>query len=117
MQNAKPMTDLIAGIVAQFATSEIMARLEAEDVPHARVLKRAEVLTNEQVVVNGTVTTFEDPRAGKMRLARNPARFDHEPLPVRRHAPSLGEHTDEVLRELGRTAEEIAKLRASAAVG
>lgn len=116
MQNAKAMTDLIGGVVAQMATAELTARLEAEDVPHARVLTREEVPANEQVVANGTLTTFEDPRAGKMRLARNPARFDGEPLPIRRHAPSLGEHTDEVLRELGRTSDEIAKLRAESAI-
>jgi crotonobetainyl-CoA:carnitine CoA-transferase CaiB-like acyl-CoA transferase len=117
MQNAKVMTDLISDVVAQFATAELTARLEAEDVPHARVLKREEVPGNEQVIANATLTTFEDPRAGKMRLARNPARFDGKQLPIRRHAPSLGEHTDEVLRELGRTSDEIAKLRADSAIG
>ncbi len=117
MQNAKPMTDLIAGIVARMATAEITARLEAEDVPHARVLTREQVLTNEQVVANGSITTFEDPRAGKIRQARSPAKFDREPLHIRRHAPSLGEHTDEVLRELGHSAEDIAKLRANNAIG
>jgi crotonobetainyl-CoA:carnitine CoA-transferase CaiB-like acyl-CoA transferase len=116
MRNAKVMTDMIAGIVEQMATAEITARLEAEDVPHARVLKREEVLTNEQVAANGSITTFDDPRAGKMRLARNPARFDREALPIRRPAPKLGEHTDEVLRELGREADDIAALRASGAV-
>jgi crotonobetainyl-CoA:carnitine CoA-transferase CaiB-like acyl-CoA transferase len=116
MQNAKVMTDIIAGIVAEMATAEITARLEAEDVPHARVLKREDVLTNEQVVANGSVTTFEDPRAGKMRLARSPATFDGAALPIRRHAPKLGEHTDEVLRDLGRTPDDIAKLRTGGAV-
>jgi formyl-CoA transferase len=52
-----------------------------------------------------------------MRLARNPAKFDGAPLPIRRHAPALGEHTDEVLRELGRSGDDIAKLRAQSAVG
>jgi len=117
MQNAKPMTDLIAGVVAEFATAELTARLEAEDVPHARVLTREQVLTNEQVVANASITTFEDPRAGKMRLARNPAKFDGAPLPIRRHAPTLGEHTDEVLREIGHSDEAIAGLRAMSAVG
>jgi crotonobetainyl-CoA:carnitine CoA-transferase CaiB-like acyl-CoA transferase len=80
------------------------------------VLKRDDVLTNEQVTANGSITTFEDPRAGKMRLALNPARFDHAPLPIRRHAPALGEHTDEVLRELGKSSDDIAKLRTANAV-
>jgi crotonobetainyl-CoA:carnitine CoA-transferase CaiB-like acyl-CoA transferase len=116
MQNAKVMTDLIADIVAEIATAELTARLEAEDVPHARVLRREEVLNDPQVAANESIATFEDPRGGRMRLARNPARFDRASLPFRRHAPALGEHTDEVLRELGRSAEQITKLRTDGAV-
>lgn len=117
MQNAKVMTDMISAIVEQFATAEITARLEAEDVPHARVLKREEVLTNEQVHVNGTIATLDDPRAGRMRLARSPAKFDGETLPFRRPAPGLGQHTDEILRELGKSDADITRLRAVAAIG
>lgn len=117
MQNAKPMTDLFAAVIEQMATAEITARLEAEDVPHARVLKREDVLANEQVAANGIVVAFDDPRAGRMRLARSPAVFDRKPEPIRRQAPKLGEHTDEVLRELGRSEADIAALRAKGAVG
>jgi crotonobetainyl-CoA:carnitine CoA-transferase CaiB-like acyl-CoA transferase len=117
MQNAKPMTDLFASVIEKMATTEIMARLEAEDVPHARVLKREDVLTCEQVVANGSVVVYDDPRAGRMRLARHPAIFDRAPLPIRRPAPMVGEHTDEVLAELGKTAAAIAELRAKGAVG
>jgi crotonobetainyl-CoA:carnitine CoA-transferase CaiB-like acyl-CoA transferase len=117
MQNAKPMTDMFAAVIEQLATTEICARLEAEDVPHARVLKREDVLQNEQVIANGTVITFDDPRAGRMRLARSPAVFDGKPEPIRRPAPKLGEHTDEVLRELGRAEADIAALRVKGAVG
>jgi crotonobetainyl-CoA:carnitine CoA-transferase CaiB-like acyl-CoA transferase len=51
-----------------------------------------------------------------MRLARSPAVFDRKPEPIRRPAPKLGEHTDEVLRELGRADADIAALRAKGAV-
>jgi crotonobetainyl-CoA:carnitine CoA-transferase CaiB-like acyl-CoA transferase len=116
MQNAKVMTDMISEVVAGYATAEITARLEAEDVPHAKVLKREEVLANEQVVANGSIGILDDPRAGRMKVARSPARFDGEAMPFRRPAPGLGEHTNEVLGEIGKTPDQVAALRKAGAV-
>jgi crotonobetainyl-CoA:carnitine CoA-transferase CaiB-like acyl-CoA transferase len=103
MQNAKVMTDMISDVVLQYATAEITARLEAEDVPHAVVLRREDVLTNPQVVANGSIAALDDPRAGR--------------LPFRRPAPVLGEHTGEILGELGHSASDIDALRKAGAVG
>ena len=116
MQNAKPMTDLFAAVIEQLATAEVTARLEAEDVPHARVLKREDVLTNEQVIANGIVTAYDDPRAGRMRLARSPAVFDREARP---HPPPRAEtrrtHGRSPAR-IGPRRCDIAALRAKGAV-
>ena len=116
MRNAGVMTDMISEMVERYATAEITARLEAEDVPHAVVLRREEVLDDPQVIANGSVVPFEDPRVGRIRMARAAARFDDEALPFRRPAPSLGEHTDEILREYGRDADAIDALRRAGAV-
>ncbi|MFN9355854.1 MAG: CaiB/BaiF CoA transferase family protein [Alphaproteobacteria bacterium] len=117
MQNAKVMTDMISEMVQRYATAEITARLEAEDVPHAVVLKREEVLTNPQVLANGSIGTLDDPRAGCMRMAHAAGRFDGKPMPFRRPAPALGEHTNEILAELGRSTTDIEALRKAGAVG
>ena len=117
MQNAKVMTDMISEMVQRYATAEITARLEAEDVPHAVVLKREEVLTNPQVLANGSIGTLDDPRAGRMRMAHAAGRFDGKPMPFRRPAPALGEHTNEILAELGRSTTDIDALRKAGAVG
>ena len=117
MQNAKAMTDMISEMVLRYATAEITARLEAEDVPHAVVLKREEVLTNPQVLANGSIGTLDDPRAGRMRMAHAAGRFDGKPMPFRRPAPALGEHTNEILAELGRSTTDIDALRKAGAVG
>ena len=117
MQNAKVMTDMISEMVQRYATAEITARLEAEDVPHAVVLKREEVLTNPQVLANGSIGTLDDPRAGRMRMAHAAGRFDGKPMPFRRPAPALGEHTNEILAELGRSTTDIDALRKASAVG
>jgi crotonobetainyl-CoA:carnitine CoA-transferase CaiB-like acyl-CoA transferase len=88
-------------VLSSRTTAEWMARLEANDVPCAPALKRNEVLNHPQVVAAGTIVEFEHHAAGRLRQARPPAQFDKTPCSIRRGAPLLGEHTDEVLEELG----------------
>jgi crotonobetainyl-CoA:carnitine CoA-transferase CaiB-like acyl-CoA transferase len=80
------------------------------------VLRREDVLTNPQVVANGSIAALDDPRAGRLRMARAAAKFDGEALPFRRPAPVLGEHTNEILAELGRDTSTIDGLRRAGAV-
>jgi crotonobetainyl-CoA:carnitine CoA-transferase CaiB-like acyl-CoA transferase len=98
-------------------TSEWMARLEAHDVPCAPALKRHEVIAHPQVVASGTVIEVHHHAAGVLRQARSPAHFDGTPSIVRRGAPLLGEHNDEVLREIGYTRAMVADLRANKIIG
>ncbi len=59
----------------------------------------------------------EHPTVGRIRQVRPPARYSATPSTIRRHAPSFGEHTDEILRDvLGRNEEEIGALRSCGAV-
>lgn len=80
---------------------EWLARLEAEGVPCAPVLTRNEMIEHEQVAANGIVKTYEHPAAGTLRQTRPPARFSRTPAEPQAPAPALGEHTAEVLTELG----------------
>ncbi len=70
----------------------------------------------EQVVANGTLVESNHPTMGAIREPRPAARFESTPAAIRSPAPRLGEHTDEVLGELGRSEEEIGKLRATGAI-
>jgi crotonobetainyl-CoA:carnitine CoA-transferase CaiB-like acyl-CoA transferase len=56
------------------------------------------------------------PLAGEVRLVASPIKLSGTPVQYRRAPPLLGEHTDEVLRELGLDAAEIATLRADAVI-
>jgi crotonobetainyl-CoA:carnitine CoA-transferase CaiB-like acyl-CoA transferase len=78
-----------------------LERLTAEGVPCAPVLTRTQMLSNEQVVANGIVVETEHERAGRIRQARPAARFSGTPATIRQGGPALGEHTEEVLAELG----------------
>ncbi len=112
-----------AELFAEFAqasqhlsTAEVVARMDHEGVPCARVNSLDEVITDERVTHRDSVFEYEDPRAGRMRQARPAAIFDGEPNGIRRPAPALGEHTDELLAASGCSASEIAALRAAGAV-
>jgi crotonobetainyl-CoA:carnitine CoA-transferase CaiB-like acyl-CoA transferase len=95
-------------------TAELIARLDAEDVPAAPILTLDEVIADRQVVENELVVESTHPVAGRMREPRPAPRFEATPAGIRRPAPGLGEHSDEVLREAGIT--EIASLRAAGVV-
>jgi crotonobetainyl-CoA:carnitine CoA-transferase CaiB-like acyl-CoA transferase len=90
-------------------TAEWLQRLTAVGVPCAPVLTRNEVIRHPQVLDMGIVVESEHPAAGRLRQARPAARFSGTPAGVRRGGPGLGEHTQEVLSEIGYSAAEIAE--------
>jgi crotonobetainyl-CoA:carnitine CoA-transferase CaiB-like acyl-CoA transferase len=98
-------------------TAELTERLQTADVPVGPILRTEEIPAFEQIVANGSLVESEHPQLGRIREPRPAVRFETTPSEIRRPSPALGEHTDEVLRELGRTDEEIAKLRADGAAG
>ena len=101
----------------RYATEEIMERLEREDVPCARALTRNQVVEDAQIAANDILLDFDHPTAGRLRQTRVPAHFLTTPAHIDRGAPRLGEHTDDVLAELGYAAEEINALRTAEAIG
>ncbi|MEZ5560619.1 MAG: CoA transferase [Pseudomonadales bacterium] len=81
-------------------TADWLAKLEAEQVPCARVNTLEDLFTDPQVAANELIRESEHPAAGRLREPRPAARFESNPLVLDRHAPRLGEHTDEILAEL-----------------
>ena len=115
--NFRELVPLLAAAIRQRTTAELMEQARKGSVPFAPVNDVDAFLAEPQAAHNGTVFEREDPRFGApTRYLRPPVRFGETPARLRRHAPRLGEHSDELLAEAGFSADEIAALRASGAV-
>ncbi len=107
---------LLEPVFLERPVKEWMARLEKHGVLCAPVNRYADLPTDSQVLASGMLVPEDHPRAGRLTTLDTPIRFSRTPGGIRTHAPALGEHTDEVLRQAGVTPDEIARLRAAQVV-
>lgn len=110
------LVPVIAGRVQQLTKAEIVRRLREANVPVGPINDLAEVFTDPVVRHLGLIAEVDHPVAGRVRAPGVPVRLSRTPASIRSHPPLLGEHTDEVLEEIGYSKKEIAKLRAEGAV-
>lgn len=117
MRHADARLEMTAEVMKTRTSAEWLARLDAEQVPCAPALSRHDMLTNEQIVANRLIVESEHPHVGRTRMTRPAARFAETPAELRLPAPMLGEHTEQVLTEIGLSAAQIADLRVSGVFG
>jgi crotonobetainyl-CoA:carnitine CoA-transferase CaiB-like acyl-CoA transferase len=90
---------------------EWLEELKDLDVCIGKVLHLEETFKDPQVVQRKMVTEFEDPKKGKMKLLSSPIKMSATPPDIRRGPAEFGEHTGEVLKELGFKEEEIRQMK------
>jgi len=115
-QNIDARLEMTQDVLKTRSTEQWLQRLEAAGVPCAPVLTREQVIAHPQVIASGVLIESEHPTAGRLRQTRAAARFA-APMLIRRGAPRLGEHSREILRELGLAEEAIAALRLKRIIG
>lgn len=99
------------------SSDEAIARLNAADVPCAKAMFLSDLPDHPQMQTNESFATTDHPRAGKIVEPQNPPNFSKTPSGVGSPCAALGEHTDDILNELGYDAASIGQLKTSGAVG
>jgi crotonobetainyl-CoA:carnitine CoA-transferase CaiB-like acyl-CoA transferase len=108
--------DLVEGALGSATTAEWMERLEAAQIAAGPIYEFDEVFADAQVQHLGLVAEVEQPGYGAARMLAFPVRASATPAAIRRPAPLLGQHTAEVLGELGLSPDEIDRLAAAGTI-
>jgi crotonobetainyl-CoA:carnitine CoA-transferase CaiB-like acyl-CoA transferase len=99
--NASELVPLMIELAAQQPVDEFVARAQSFDVPAAKVTTLAQLPHEPQVVNNAVFFEREHPTAGRVREPRPAPRFSATPAQPGGFAPTPGEHSDDVVREVG----------------
>jgi formyl-CoA transferase len=107
------LTEVFATVEAWTLTKtkfEAMALLNEHDIPCGPILSMQELANEPSLRKTGTIVEVDHPKRGKYLTVGNPIKLSDSPTEVKR-SPLLGEHTDEVLAELGYAVADVAALR------
>ena len=112
-----PWLDAIEEVMKNFTSEDLLARLDKHEVPFGPVKTVREFQQDPQALHNRTIFDAEHPDAGTMRYIRYPGHMSDTPASLHKHAPRLGEHSADILREAGYSDTEIDSFVSDGVVG
>ena len=110
VENRDDLDPLLADEIGGYDTDEIVALLDEHDVPASEVKDMADVFQNPQVAARNMHQRIPHPTAGEVEMPGSPMHLSKTPTSIRQYPPQLGEHTAEILGEIGYTDEEVERL-------
>src|SRR5262245_23492623 len=114
--NRAELTRTLSEVMVKRGMRDWLAALEAAGVPCGPINNLEQVFAEPQAVARGLRMELPHPTAGTVSLVRSPMRFSQTPVQHEVPPPTLGQHTHEVLRGLGKSEAEIARLRSEAII-
>jgi formyl-CoA transferase len=117
-ENMAELDDLVGAWTTSSPCDDLLATLDAHGVPAGRIFTAPDMLTDPQYLARDMVRRLTSNQGWEVPMTGVVPRFTKTPGTIRHTGPTLGEHTDAVLREvLGMGCDEITSLRADGAVG
>lgn len=111
LQNIVPLVSLLDKILATRTYAEWKETLDKSGCVFGLIQTTSEVVSDPQAWANDMFTSIEHPTAGKIKLITAPGKFSKTPGMPRTAAPELGQHTEEILLEIGYTWDDLARLK------
>ena len=116
VENRAELERIVSDLMARRRSQEWLTVLEAAGVPCGPINDLAQVFAEPQAQARGLKLELAHAAAGKVALVRSPMRFSETPVKHDVPPPTLGQHTEEILKEIGKSEAEIARLRSQAVI-
>ena len=110
VSNRQELDSSIEAVTKTKTTKEWLQVFEGSGLPYSAVNDIQGTLNHEHVLARGMVTEMEHEYCGKIKMVNTPVKYSESQPGIRSPPPVLGEHTEVILKELGMSMEEIAKL-------
>lgn len=116
VSNREQLEPILDDHFAHRNAADWLARLQAERIPCGPVNTLPDILSDEHFLERKGLIKMDHPTVGTFEMLSNPLHFSDTPPVYDRHPPLLGEHSDEILRELGFSTNDIRGMRTAGAV-